>query len=118
MLASLMIALAATLIIELMVFCCIGVRSKQDFKILILANICTNPPVVYITNLILLCNNIKLYVFAVFVLEVSAVIVLEVSAVIVEYLIYKKQLSFNKIKPLTVSIICNIASFGIGIILF
>lgn len=110
MIKSLIISLFLTLLIEIVVSIILGVRDKNDFKIIICANICTNPIVVYISNLVLLLNNNLVYIVT--------VAALEIIAILVEYYIYEKRLSFKKVSPLMISLICNIVSFGIGVLLF
>lgn len=109
MIESLIISLLLTLIIEITLSYLIGIRSKEDIKVVICANVCTNPVVVYIANCIILLNNVKLYILT--------VTILEISAVIVEFIIYKKNLKFNKIQPFAISILNNVISFGLGIII-
>ena len=109
MIKSLIISLILTLIIEVNVSIILGIKDKNDIKVIICANICTNPVVVYTTNCILLLNNQVLYIFS--------VAVLEIMAVIIEFLIYRKYLIFNEKTPLVISIINNIISFSLGIII-
>lgn len=109
MIESLIVSLFLTLVIELTVSIIIGIREKYDIKVVICANVCTNPVVVYIANLIILLNNIKLYILA--------VAILEISAVIVEFLIFKKYLKFNKISPFLISLLNNVISFGLGLVI-
>ncbi len=108
MIESLVKSLFYTLIIELTVAICLGIRSKEDIKVVICANVCTNPVIVYITNCVLILRNWILYF--------SVVLVLEVVVLFVEGFIYKKCLRFNTIPPFMISLICNVTSFGIGLI--
>ena len=109
MIKSLMISLILTLIIELTVSILLGIRKKYDIKVIICANICTNPVVAYVANCILLLNNQMIYIIA--------VAVLEMMAVIIEFLIYRKYLKFNEKSPLVISVINNIVSFSLGLII-
>ncbi len=109
MIQSLFKSLLFTLTIELLISIVLGIRKKEDIKVIICANVCTNPVIVYITNCIMLLNNMVLY-FAI-------VIFLEIIVVIVEYIIYKKCLRFDKISPFIISLVNNVISFGIGIII-
>ena len=109
MIQDLIKSLLLTLIIELTVSIILGIRNKDDIKVIICANICTNPVIVYITSCILLLNNMVIYF--------TSVIILEICVCIVEYLIYKKCLDLKKISPFVLSLINNISSFGIGIII-
>ena len=108
MISSLIISLILTLIIELIVSIILGIRTKKDIIVVICANICTNPVVVYIANIIIYFCNLKIYY--------SVIIILEVLAVTIEALIYKKYLKFNKFKNrFCFSLINNVLSFFIRI---
>ena len=109
MIQSLFKSLFFTLIIELLISMVLGSRNKEDIKVIICANICTNPVIVYITNCIMLLNNMILYSVV--------VIFLEIIVVIVEYIIYKKCLRCDKISPFIISLVNNMISFGMGIII-
>ncbi len=109
MIKSLIVSLALTLIIELTVSIIIGIRKKEDILVVICANICTNPVVVFTSNCVLLLNNMFIYFIA--------VIILELIAWIVEFIIFKKCLRFNKISPLLISILNNSISFGLGLVI-
>jgi hypothetical protein len=106
---SLIISLILTIIIELTICLLIGIRGKENIKVVICANVCTNPVVVYISNIIQLFNDGYLYI--------SVVLVLEILAVIVEFFIYKKFLNFKKFSPIIISLLCNSISFGTGLVL-
>lgn len=108
MIESLISSLIKTLIIELIIVIILGVRKKNDIKVVICANVCTNPVIVYITNCILIfSNSIMLYY--------TVVIILEILVCIVEFMIYKNCLKFNKISPFLLSLISNVLSFGTGL---
>lgn len=98
-----------TIIIELIVSFIIGIRNKEDIKVVIWANIFTNPVVVYLANCIKLLNNNLIYNIV--------VIIMEITVVIVEFIIYKKYLKFKEKSPLFISSINNIISFLLGIII-
>ena len=110
MIKSLVISLFLTLIIEITICIILGIRKKEDIKVVICANICTNPIVVYIANCIIILNGFNIMYWTI-------VAILEISAVIVEAIIYKKCLKFNKYNPFIISLICNIISFGIGLLI-
>lgn len=109
MIESLVISLVLTLIIELEASHLLGIRGKNNIKVVLCANTITNPIVVYVSNIAALFGNERAYVLA--------VIVLELFALIVEFSIYKKHLNFSRISPFFTSAINNVASFGIGLIL-
>lgn len=89
MILSLIISLSLTIIIELITSIILGIKEKDDIEIVICANICTNPVVVYIANCVRLLNIDILFNIV--------IVILEVSAVIVEFVIFKKCLKFKKI---------------------
>ena len=101
MITSLLKSLIKTLIIELIISIILGIKNKDDIKVVICANI--------ITNCIMLFNNMILYFYI--------VIILEIIVFIVEFIIYKKCLKFDKISPIVISLINNLSSFGIGVII-
>lgn len=109
MIKSLIISLILTLIIELAVSIILGIKDRYDIQVIICANICTNPVVVYVANCIMLLNNQMIYSIAVGVLEIMAIII--------EFLIYRKYLKFNEKSPLLISMINNIVSFSLGLII-
>ena len=109
MILSLLISLFLTIIIELTVSFIIGIRDKDDMKVVILVNICTNPIVVYIANCLMLFTNDFIYNIG--------VAILEMLVVMVEFVLYKKYLKFDKVSPFAISLINNVISFSIGVII-
>lgn len=109
MILSLLISLFLTIIIELTVSFIIGIRDKDDIKVVILVNICTNPIVVYIANCLMLFTNDFIYNIG--------VAILEILVVMVEFVLYKKYLKFDKVSPFVISLINNVISFSIGVII-
>lgn len=108
MLKSLALSLILTIILEILMSYMLGIRKKDDFKVVILVNIYTNPSVVFLSNIIQLINNTLVYYCSVFILEIGAVII--------EAILYKKYLK-EKINPIQLSIYSNVFSLGMGIIL-
>ena len=84
MIISLIISLILTLIIELIISIILGIREKEDIGVVICANICTNPVVVFIANCVTLLNNLVIYNII--------VIILEILAIIIEFILYKNYL--------------------------
>ena len=107
MIRSLIVSLTLTLIIELTVSVILGIREKEDIKIVFLANVFTNPIVVYISNCVLYFRLFNIYFIV--------VAILEIFALVAEFWIYKKHLKYNKISPFKLSLIANCCSFGIGL---
>ena len=99
-------ALLITIILELVIAIIIGIKDKKDLLNVVLANAITNPFVTLVPIIVNLkygyvARNIVFYV-------------LEVLVVFIEGFIYKKVLKFKKLNYLLISLILNIASFGIG----
>ena len=109
MIISLIVSLLLTIIIEISISFIIGIREKEDLKVVFWTNVLTNPVVVYIANCVKLLNNNVIYDIIVFKMEVLVIIV--------EFSIYKKFLDYKKKSPLLISSINNIISFSLGIII-
>ena len=109
MIESLIISLTLTLLIEVSIAFALGIRNKKEILVVVLANICTNPVVVFLTNLVMILKNKILFI--------SILLFLEICAWIFEFLIYKNFLKEQKISPLKLSLTCNLISFGLGIII-
>ena len=110
MFKSWIVSLLLTLIIEILISLLLGIRKKYDIFIVMCANICTNPVVVFISNCVYLFSNKSIYVIS--------VIILELFAFIFEYIFYAKYLDFEKVSPLLISLITNSISFGLGLIVW
>ncbi len=108
MIKSLTISLILTITLEILISYVLGIRKKEDFKIVILVNIYTNPIVVLLSNIVQLMNNKLLYYCSIFILEIGAIVI--------EAIILKKYLKEN-INPVRLSIYINVFSFCIGIVL-
>lgn len=106
---SLIISLILTSIIEITISLILGVRTKEDLIIVVLANVCTNPVVVYIANITMLLHNNILYN--------CVIAIMEISAVIVEYLIFNKHLKNYKKSPFVLSLVNNFISFSLGLLM-
>ena len=109
MIISLIISLILTIIIESSVSFIIGIRDKEDLKVVLWVNILTNPIVVYIANCLKLLNNNVAYNIV--------VVIMEILVIIVEFIVYKKYLDYKKKSPLLISSLNNIISFSLGIII-
>lgn len=109
MIISLIVSLLLTIIIEISISFIIGIREKEDLKVVFWTNVLTNPVVVYIANCIKILNNNVIYNIVVFIMEVLVIIV--------EFIIYKRFLNYKKKSPLLISSVNNIISFSLGIII-
>ena len=109
MIYSSIISLSLTIIIELIVSIILGIRSNNDIKVAILVNICTNPVVVYIANILFLYGNKIIYNVV--------VTIMEILVIIVEYILYKKYLKDYKKSAFVLSLINNIISYSFGLIM-
>ena len=102
------ISLTCTLIIELAVAILLKYRGKDLINIL-LANIVTNP----LLNSVLVSIN---YFYGIKIRNIF-VIVFEVLVVFVEGIIYKKYLKSRKINEFLLSIILNMSSYFLGLLI-
>ena len=109
MILSLIISLLLTILIELSISTFLGIKTRNDIRIVILVNICTNPIVVYIANILKLLNNNLLYILT--------VILLEIIVVFVEFRLYNKYLKNYKKSKFISSLVNNISSYMIGILI-
>lgn len=109
MIISLIASLLLTIIIEISISYIIGIREKEDLKVVFWTNVLTNPIVVYIANCVKILNNNVIYNISVFIMEVLVIII--------EFIIYKKILDYEKKSPLLISSINNIISFSLGIVI-
>ena len=109
MIISLIVSLLLTIIIEISISFIIGIREKEDLKVIFWANVLTNPVVVYIANCVKLLNNNVIYNIV--------VLIMEVLVIIVEFYIFKKFLNYKKKFPLLIASINNIISFSLGCII-
>ncbi len=104
-----LISLCSTIIIETIVAFIIGFRKKIDFINVILVNLLTNPIVVSVSLAInILCGLFYRHV---------AMIFLELGAFLVEGYIYTKYLKYNKLNGFVVSLILNIFSYCLGLLI-
>ena len=100
--------LLLTILIEVLVAFILGYR-KKDLLNVILVNIITNPIVVTIP----VYFNVK---YGLFERNVSLAI-LEVTTLFTEGFIYKKSLNNKKINPFVLSLLLNLASYFLGVII-
>ena len=99
-----LIALILTIVFEVLFACICGYHNRQTLKVVVLAQVVTNPVVVLLANL---CLFYTVWPVAVYLIP------LEISAVIVEWQIYRlraKQIA----RPLVFSLAANVFSYTIG----
>jgi hypothetical protein len=100
--------LICTIIIELIGAFILGLR-KKDLVYVVLVNIMTNPLVVSLPVLVLVKFGVNArYICLVF---------LEILAIISEGFVYKKVLTYKKLNPYLISLILNVLSYCIGIVI-
>lgn len=110
-LLSLLQSLLLTLTVELFLAFALGVRHGKDLFIVALVNLLTNPVVNY-------CSYWAIYFFtARSVCTVLIMLALELSAVFVEFLIYRRLLTYDRIGKLKLSFLLNGASFLMGVLI-
>lgn len=108
-LRSLALSLGLTLVLELSGALALGMRRKEDLLLVGLVNVLTNPLVVLICNLVLLFSGAPAPWFL--------MAALEISAVVAEGWIYRRGLSFQRIRPFILSVILNGISYMGGLLL-
>lgn len=104
-----LICLTFTIIIELIVALIIGIKDKHDILIIILVNIMTNPLVTSIPTYFYIEYNSNY--------RIISLIILEIFAFVSEGFIYNKLLNYNKKNPYIISLILNICSYTLGLII-
>lgn len=109
MIANLACSLFLTLIIELIVSIAIGIRKKNDIITIIAVNTLTNPIAVFIATSVEMLGNTILYWIT--------VAIIEIIVFLVEGVILKKFLIYNKISGFKISLINNLSSYLIGLII-
>lgn len=103
------VCLVSTIVIEILVSFFIGVRDKKDVFNVLLVNVLTNPLVVSISYLV----NLRYGLFR----KNIVLIFLELFAFLIEGFIYKRVLEYKKINGYLVSLILNIISYSLGIVI-
>ena len=101
------VALALTIVFETAFAFASGYRTRQTLRVVVVAQVATNPLVVFISNLFYLHTMLPLWSFQ---------LPLEIAAVIAEWLIYRRFAPAIR-RPLVFSIAANAVSFGLGLIL-
>ena len=110
-LLPLIFSLVLTLAVELPLALLLKVRRVKDLLVIALVNILTNPVVNF-------CYYAAILLFSEYsVITYIILAVLEIAAVIVEFLFYRRLLSYDRIGKLKLSIILNSASFLAGLLL-
>lgn len=100
--------LVLTIVVELFVARLLGIKNKQELLIIIAAQIFTNPIAVFITSACIdwTADSAQYY---------ACVVAVELAVIIVEGLIYK--LKGVSSAPWRLSILCNLASVSVGILI-
>lgn len=101
--------LVGTIIIETLIAFLIGIRNKKDILNIILVNLITNPIVF----------SIPLLIASLYGPTKSKIIfyLLEVLTVLFEGFIYSRNLQYRKINSLLLSLLLNLCSYLLGLIL-
>lgn len=104
-----LICLISTILIETLISFILRVKTKKDYLNIIAVNILTNPLVVSVSVLIQVMFGLKI--------KQISLIILEILAVITEGFIYHKYLDYKKINGFILSLILNISSYTIGLLI-
>ncbi len=102
------VSLLATLVIEIVGALFIGIRSKKDLINVLIVNIMTNPLVVSIAFMINLRHGL--------IMKRIAMIILEFLAFFSEGFVYKRVLEYKRMNGYIVSLVLNVTSYLLGII--
>ncbi|MGI5978668.1 MAG: hypothetical protein ACOX66_04110 [Oscillospiraceae bacterium] len=105
LLEALAVSLGLTLLVELLLAFSLGVWTRRDLLFVLLVNVATNPPVVYLYALV--CFRAPALRFAVLAL-------LEAAAFALEGFIYSRCLTSCTRNPFFLSLLLNAASFAAG----
>lgn len=100
--------LILTIVVELFVARLLGIKNKQELLIIIAAQIFTNPIAVFITSACIDWTSDSAQYY-------GCVVAVELAVIIVEGLIYK--LKGVSSTPWRLSILCNLASVSVGILI-
>ena len=103
-----LIPLGLTIVIEGVIALLCGIRSVRDITVVILAQILTNPVVNFGAMLVYQSFNAYYYGLYLFVVETIVLFV--------ESYVYKCCLKTHKISPFRLSAVCNLSSFGFGVV--
>lgn len=109
MIYSLLFCLLLAIEIETITAFLLGVRTGRDLRLVACVNCITNPTIVYIMLWVLLLHSRTIYW--------TAVALLEIAVVWAEYALYKRFLENATISPLLLSVICNVVSYGAGVLI-
>ena len=107
MIKTLIVSLALTLVVECLGAIILKIRDKNGLKVVALANVITNPVVVFSSTLVWHFLGPEVYVVV--------ITVLEVAAIIAETAIYKRYLFKDSLgTALKISLILNFCSYFAG----
>ena len=102
-------SLLCTIIIETIVAFLIGIRNKKDIILIILVNI--------FTNLLVNATSFGFNYFIGISYRNIVLIIMELFAFLSEAIIYKKYLEHKKINPFVLSLVLNLISYTIGVLI-
>ena len=104
------ISLGLTLVIELLIAFLMKVRGRAEFLIVALVNVLTNPLVVLI---------VYFMIFRYPAFRRPVEILLEILVIPAEGLLYRaaKKSGFSFKRPFLLALVCNLSSYGIGLII-
>lgn len=102
------ISLMTTVVVEIIVSLLLGMRDKKDMLNVFLVNVLTNPAVVSLGYAVNVYFGYKV--------RLCSLVFLEITAVLLEGAVYKKYLNFKKIGPYKLSIVLNVSSYVVGVL--
>ena len=101
--------LLLTILIELVIALLIGIVKRRDLLNVILVNVVTNPLVVSLPILFMLMYGIRA--------KYIVLIILELLTFLFEGFIYSKVLDYKKLNPYIISLMLNLGSYLIGVVI-
>ena len=104
----LLFSLLLTILIEVIVAVVLKIRTVRDVCVVIVAQILTNPVVNIGSLFVAILNSSYWYGLYLFIIETIVLFV--------ESFIYKSCLQNKRVSPFRLSYLCNLTSFGIGIV--
>ena len=107
---NLIISIISTVFIEYMVIKVFFLKKERIIHSVILANLLTNPIIVYIYNVAFI---IGISINIIFIL----IVLLEIVAIFIESCVYKKMLILENRKNIIISMVANLVAVILGIII-
>lgn len=103
------LALFLTLTIETLLAAIVGIGELNDFKVVLFVNVLTNPLVNIVHYIAVILCGLP---------SVPIIIALELWAFLFEGFLYTRMLRFRGMPPYLLSLLLNLSSYGLGLLIF